>query len=160
MQMCVCKGFKSPCRTIWVQRSPLEAIYYGWPLQGSDLCFCTYKGFASFWPATPPWPEAGRPLSGKRSSLQPSPQPNGYSMAVSDRLYFTTNSFKRRNRPWFVVYNHSYQFSEWDELARSYWGETWTSGKISSRIDSSSITGINTINKPPQVEMTSNADHC
>lgn len=102
-ELCFVKALKSPTRTIWVQRSPLEAIYYGWPLQGSDLLLCARKGFASFWPATPPWPEAGLPLSGKRSSLQPSPQPNGCSTAVSDRLYFTTNSFKRRNRPCFAA---------------------------------------------------------
>lgn len=108
-EVCFVKAFKSLSRTTWIQKSPPSIMDDHSKVQ--TFCFVLAKGFASFRPTTPPWPEASLPQSGKRSSLKPSPQPNGYSMAVSGRLYFTTNSFKRRNRPCFLAAVGPYLFT-------------------------------------------------
>lgn len=119
-EVCFVKAFKSLSRTIWIQWNPLEAIYYGWPLQGSDLCFALARGFLASDQQHHHDQRQAFPPSGKRSSLQP----NGHSMVVTDRLYFTTNSFKRRNRTWFAVCSPFYRFSKRGELARTHWEKT------------------------------------
>lgn len=124
-EVCFVKALKSPSRTIWVQKSPLEAIYYGWPLHGWDLCIALARGLLASGQQHHHDQRLAFPCPGRGVHYSQAHSPNGCSMAVSDRLYFTTNSFKRRNKPWFAVCNHSYQFYKWGELARSNWDETW-----------------------------------
>lgn len=123
-EVCFVKAFKSPNSTIWIQRSPLEAIYYGWPLQSWDLCFAIARvllasGQQHHHDQRRAFPCPGR---GVHYSQAHSLMATAWWLLID---FILPQTFKRRNSPWFAVCNHLHQSSKWGELARSHREETW-----------------------------------
>ena len=125
---------------------------------GTNLLWMTTSGFrpfASLLLTTPPWPEVSLPQSGKRISLEPSLQTNGYMVAWWYTIFYHKLVTQKKDHVCCLLLFVAFFLVGWRELG------IFLSGKICLRIDIILFNyWENKINKPSQVHVPSNRGHC